>query len=94
MSWPLSEAVAGGRGAELVAAGGRRRSETVGWVPPSSVHSISSAVMPVLGEFGDAEAKGGPPVIDRFAEGQGLADRDPLGVLGVGFVGARIAPKQ
>ena len=43
-----------------------------------------------VGEFGDAEAKGGPPVIDRFAEGQSLADRDPLRVLGLGF-GARPA---
>jgi hypothetical protein len=36
-----------------------------------------------LGQVGDAEAKGDPPVIDRLPEGQGLTDRDPLRVLGL-----------
>ena len=40
------------------------------------------------GEIGDAQAEGDPPVIQGFAEGQGLADRDPLRIvdlyLGVG----------
>ena len=46
-------------------------------VPPSSMQSISSVVMPDAdGELSDAEAKGDPPVLDRLPEGQGLADRD------------------
>ncbi len=38
-----------------------------------------------LGEVGDAKAKGDPPVIDRLPNGLGLADRDPLRVIGRGF---------
>jgi hypothetical protein len=36
-----------------------------------------------LGEVGDAQAKGSAPVIQCLAEGQGLADGDPLGIVGL-----------
>jgi hypothetical protein len=34
------------------------------------------------GQFGDGQAEGGPDVVQRLAERQGLADRDPLGIVG------------
>ncbi len=36
------------------------------------------------GEFGDGHRQGSAPVVDGLTERQGLADRDPFGVVGVG----------
>ena len=53
----------------------------VGSVPPSSMHSISFWVSEAPhGQLGDA--KGGAHVEQGLAEGQGLAEREPLGVIG------------
>src|ERR1035441_5117019 len=35
------------------------------------------------GQFGDTETQGAALVVDRLAEGQGLADGDPLRILGL-----------
>ena len=34
------------------------------------------------GQFGDGQAEGGADVVQGLAERQGLADRDPLGIVG------------
>jgi hypothetical protein len=39
------------------------------------------------GQFGDGQAEGGADVVQGLGEGQGLADREPLGIIS-GFFGA------
>jgi hypothetical protein len=41
------------------------------------------------GQFGDGQAEGGADVVQGLAEGQGLADREPLGIISGFFGGAQ-----
>jgi hypothetical protein len=60
----------------------------VGSVPPSSMRSMSSSVIAAQGQFGDGPAEGGADVVQGLPERQGLADRDPFGIVGQ-VLGAR-----
>ena len=79
-SWPAVR-----RTSASSAAARRRSRATVGSVPPSSMHSISSVVCGAPGQVGDAQAEGGAPVIECLAEGQGLPDGEPLRIVSLGL---------
>jgi hypothetical protein len=54
-----------------------------GLVPPSSMHSISSAVMSARPARSATLRPSATLVADGLTEGQGLADGDPFGILGL-----------
>jgi len=51
---------------------------------------MSSSVIAARGDLRDGQAEFGADVVQGFAEGEGLADGDPLGVIG-DLLGARPA---
>jgi hypothetical protein len=89
-----AEVVSGGEADVGVEGGGEAAQEGDGGLGAAFFDALDVVVGQgsAHGQLGDRQAESGADVVQGLAEGQGLADSDPLGISHLPFIGLRREP--